>query len=483
MDPIEQLIQLLFRLISIALGLGFVAGAVWLGAYAGVLYSRHKKREERSLDSVLLEIAVPRDNEVKIDAAEQMFGAIYSIKKSGWKMRFDSQDTISFEIVARTEDIRFYVWCPRRLKDLIEKQVHGAYTDADIKEVPEYNIFTENGAVAYSSLQLRNENFYPIKNFKDMATDPLSSLSSVLAKMGEGEGAAIQVLISPADNEWKGSGKGFLSKTKRSESDPEKASYKIDAKTMESIDNKLAKPGFETTVRFVICSPDESSAKTHLSNLKASFEQFSGDLNGFKGRKIRYKASFITDFLYRYHPLYQSYGNKKMVLNSEELATIFHFPNKQITTPHIFWLNAKRAPAPAQIATEGMFIGTSTYRGVSRPVFIQETDRRRHMYIIGKTGTGKSELLKDMIMQDVRAGKGVCFMDPHGDAVEDILKMIPPERAEDVIYFDPSDIERPVGINLLEAKDEQQMHFVATAILNLMYKLYDPYRTGIIGPR
>src|SRR3989344_4835123 len=98
MDPIEQLIQLLFKLIGIALGLGFVAGAVWLGAYAGVLYSRHKKREERSLDSVLLEIAVPRDNEVKIDAAEQMFGAIYSIKRSGWKMRLDTQDTISFEV-------------------------------------------------------------------------------------------------------------------------------------------------------------------------------------------------------------------------------------------------------------------------------------------------------------------------------------------------------------------------------------------------
>ncbi|OGY07654.1 MAG: hypothetical protein A3D24_02330 [Candidatus Blackburnbacteria bacterium RIFCSPHIGHO2_02_FULL_39_13] len=125
----------------------------------------------------------------------------------------------------------------------------------------------------------------------------------------------------------------------------------------------------------------------------------------------------------------------------------------------------------------------SSYRGISRPVYIQDDDRRRHIYIIGQTGTGKSELLKDLIMQDIRAGRGVCFMDPHGDPVEEILKMIPPERAEDVIYFDPSDTERPIGLNLLQALDEQQMHFIATAIINLMYKLYDPYRTGIIGPR
>lgn len=483
MDPLDQLIQLLIKLLGITIALSFVAASLWLGAYIGLLYIRHKKREEKSLDSVLLEIAVPRDNEVKIDAAEQMFGALYSIKRSGWKMRFDSQDVISFEIVAKNEDIRFYVWCPKKLRDLIEKQVHGAYADADIKEVDEYNFFTESGKVAYSSLQLRSDNFYPIKNFKDMATDPLSSITSVLAKMQDGEGVAIQVLISPADNDWKSSGRAYLSKTKKSESDPEKASYKVDAKTMEAIDNKLGKPGFETSIRFVACSPDELSAKTHISNLKAAFEQFSGDINGFKGRKIRYKPSFITDFLYRFHPIYQSWGNRKMILNSEELATIFHFPNRQIATPHIHWLNAKRAPAPSQIPTVGTFIGTSSYRGVDRPVYLQEIDRRRHLYIIGKTGTGKSELLKDMIMQDVRAGKGVCFMDPHGDAVEDILKMIPPERAEDVIYFDPSDIDRPIGINLLEAKDEQQMHFVATAILNLMYKLYDPYRTGIIGPR
>ncbi|OGM11799.1 hypothetical protein A2Z22_04360 [Candidatus Woesebacteria bacterium RBG_16_34_12] len=125
----------------------------------------------------------------------------------------------------------------------------------------------------------------------------------------------------------------------------------------------------------------------------------------------------------------------------------------------------------------------STYRGIRRSVYMSEVDRSRHTYIIGKTGTGKSEFLKSLIRQDINAGKGLCFMDPHGDAVEDILMHIPPERAEDVIYFRPSDTERPMGLNLLEAKTEDQKHFVATSVINLMYKLFDPYKTGIVGPR
>ncbi|OGM21300.1 hypothetical protein A2863_03755 [Candidatus Woesebacteria bacterium RIFCSPHIGHO2_01_FULL_38_9b] len=131
----------------------------------------------------------------------------------------------------------------------------------------------------------------------------------------------------------------------------------------------------------------------------------------------------------------------------------------------------------------GTYLGESAYRGIKRSVNISDSDRMRHIYIIGATGTGKSELLKDLIMQDIKKGAGVCFMDPHGDAVEDLLQMIPPERAEDVIYFRPSDTERPMGLNLLEANTEDQKHFAATAVINMMYKLFDPYKTGIVGPR
>ena len=186
----------------------------------------------------------------------------------------------------------------------------------------------------------------------------------------------------------------------------------------------------------------------------------------------------MIDFIYRYQPIF---GNKS-ILSTEELATLYHFPNKSIETPHIFWVRAKRAPAPAQVPKEGLYLGKSSYRGTTRPVYISDDDRMRHVYIIGKTGVGKSELLTDMILQDIKAGKGVCFIDPH-DTVEKIMEMIPPERAEDVIYFNPSDTDRPMGLTVLDAATEEEKHFVTTSIVGLMYKLYDPHKTGIIGPR
>ncbi|MFZ5932694.1 MAG: type IV secretory system conjugative DNA transfer family protein [Patescibacteria group bacterium] len=469
-----------FLLLLLASLLVFLLVALFFVLFTAFKY---RGREALSLDSVLLQVAVPRGNEIKIDAMEQLFASLYSIKKGGWRRKFSVEPPVSFEIVAKKEDIRFYVWAPKKFKDLVEKLIHGAYPDAEVVEVPEYNIFSEKGKVAYKSLQLSHSNFYPLKTFKELPTDPLAALTSALAKMGEGEAAAIQILVSPAASDWQKEGRKFISETKKQESDPEKAKFATSAKTLEAIESKIAKPGFETAIRMVIVSQNLETAKSHLSNISAAFEQFSGENNSFKGRKVRSKGAFMEDFLYRYQPMFNVLGNRPSVLNSEELAAIYHFPNKQVTTPHIYWLYAKTAPAPSEIAGEGLYLGLSTYRGIKRPVYIKDDDRRRHMYVIGKTGTGKTELLKDLIMQDIRAGKGICYMDPHGDAIADLLKMIPPERAEDVIYFNPGDTERPMGLNLLEAYTEDQKHFVATAVINMMYKLFDPYKTGIVGPR
>ncbi len=382
--------------------------------------------------------------------------------------------------MARKEDIRFYIVVPNKLRDLVEKQIHGSYPGADIRMVDEPNIFSENGYVEFAWLVSRTAVYNPIQIYKNLSVDPLSNLTSALAKMGDGEGAHIQLLIAPADNKWKGKGRSWIGKTKKAEADPEKASYKVDPKTLEAVDNKTSKSGFETTVRIVTCASDKASAKSHLTNIKAAFEQYSGELNGFKGKKMRLKGAFMVDFIYRYQPAL--WWGAQTILNTEELATLYHFPNKTIETPHIFWLNAKRAPAPQQIPDHGLYIGKSVYRGITRPVYVGDVDRERHTYIIGRTGTGKSELLKTMILQDIRAGKGVALIDPH-DLAEDILGYIPPERAEDVIFFEPSDPDRPMGLNMIEAKNEQERHFVTAAIIGLMYKLYDPHKTGIIGPR
>ncbi len=477
---------------SLIAGFFITAILVLLGvlfSYIFVLWYRNRDREKESLESTLLQVTLPRDNEIKIDAAEQLFASLGSMRKGGRLSFSKLQPHLSFEIVGMPGDIRFYVNTPNKFKDLVEKQINGAYPDADIKVVDEktqkagyvlgneYNIFSDSAKVAFASLRLKSSNYLPIKVFKDLPTDPLSSITSILAKMTLGEGAAIQVLISPADSKWKKLGRGYIARTKKNESNPETAKYAADPKELEGIENKIGKPGFNVVVRIVVSSSSIEAAQAHLGNIVSAFSQFDG-ANSFTKNKHRFKGMFMTDFIYRFTPM----RGQTSVLTSEELATVFHFPNKSVSTPHIFWISSKRAPAPAQIPDSGLYLGMSTFRGLSKPVYMQRDDRRRHMYVIGKTGVGKSEFLKDMILQDIKNGEGVCFIDPH-DTIDKLLPLIPPERAEDVILFDPSDTDRPMGLNMLEANTESEKHYVVSSIVGLMYKLYDPNKTGIIGPR
>jgi|CXWL01.1.fsa_nt_gi hypothetical protein len=461
----------------------FILGMLVLLLIGAILillqYLRFRNREEVSLNFVLLEIAVPRDNEIKIDAAEQIFASLYSIKQGGFWQRFKSQQHLSFEIVASKENIRFYVSCHRNNMELVEKILAGAYPGLQVKEVEEYNIFSETGKVAFTEMVLRSESYKPIKVYKELTTDPLSSITASMAKFSEGEAAAIQMIIVPAESEWQKAGEGYIAKTKKSEADPEKAKFKMSPADFEAIDNKVGKQGYLTAVRIVSVANTDGQAKQNLSNLKGAYSQFNGSMNGFKGKSIRFKNGFMVDFIYRYQSMF---GNNS-VLNTEELASLWHMPNKTIETPHIYWLNAKSAPATGGFPSTGLYLGRSIYRGQERPIFISEEDRMRHMYIIGRTGTGKTEQLKTMIIQDMRAGRGLCFLEPHGDGIEELLELVPPERAEDVILFDPSDVARPIGFNLLTVKSDEEMMQVSSAIINLMYKLYDPHKTGIIGPR
>jgi hypothetical protein len=474
-------------LLVLALGVIFVLALVGIAYYYWPRFRgwyKYRQREKTSLKYILLQVTVPRANEIKIDATEQMMAAFSSIKASdnglflGMLKGFKPQPHISFEIVALPESIKFYVSCEQKHQDLVEKQINGAYPDAVVKEVPEYNIFSENGQVAYTAYKLRAGDHFPIKTYKELPTDPLSALTTAMSKMQQGEGAVVQMMIAPADSKWKEPGKAFVKKEK----DPgtgEKPKAPPDQKQLEAVEGKLGKNGFEFVVRVVVSSTNKDSAKAHLGNIKAAFEQFNGPYNGFSGMKIKSEDDFIQDFVYRYMPRYDQLS----VMTPDEIASVFHFPNKSVETPFIEWLASKSAPASEKIPTEGLYIGKSVFRRVERPIFLSDYDRQRHMYIIGRTGVGKSELLKSLMLQDILAGRGLCFIDPHGDAAEEILGMIPPNRAQDVIYWDPSDVARPFGMNMLEYQGEFQKHFVVESMIGLLYKLYDPNKTGIIGPR
>jgi hypothetical protein len=483
MNPnlVSNLTSEIVYIFTIILLIGVCIGLLVALFYGLAIILRSKNREDQSLAHIVLEVRVASDNETKIDAAEQMLSNFTGFSSGGFLNIFKTSPVVSFEIVAKHEEIRFYVSTPQKQKDLIEKQIHGAYPSAEILEVEEPNIFSENGKVEFCQLQLKSSSFFPIKAYKDLAVDPLSAIASAMGKIQDEEGLSLQILVSSAGPKWKSQGKGYISSIKSQEANPEKAKFSVDAKSLEQIESKCSKSGFEVTIRLVSSAQTQEKAKTNLDNLKTAFDQFSSDLNGFKKKKIWFKKGFMMGFIYRYQPIFLTSG-KKTILTSEELATIFHFPNKFIESPHIRWLYSKTAPAPAGIPREGLYLGKSVYRGEERPVFISENDRRRHAYIIGKTGAGKTELMRDMILQDIKEGKGVCLIDPH-DLAESILGFIPPERAEDVIYFDPSDTDRPMGLNLMEAETEDQKHMVANSIIGLMYKLFDPYKTGMVGPR
>ncbi len=487
MDPIYYQI-FLDRAITIglaSLAAVLAAGLTLVLIYLIVIYFRLKKREQISLEMVTLEVKLAKENEIKIDAAEQMFSSFSSLKKSGFFSFLEVDDVVSFEIIGKKAEIRFYVSAPNRIIDLIEKTIYGYYPTADIKKVDEPNIFSEQGKVVFSSLVQKEAPYMPVRLYRDLPTDSLSAITSALSKFDDSEAGIIQILIRPAQSKWKKEGKSYVSSTKKNEANPEKATFKTDPKVLEKIDDKCSKSGFETTIRFVVTAGSKEIANSHLSNIKNAFTQFSSDLNSFGGAKVRFKGGFMINFIYKFFPVIDLPFTKSIsILSTDELATLFHFPNKTVETPHIQWLKAKTAPVPIEVfQTGGTAMGNGYYRGVKRPITIGIEDRRRHVYIIGKTGVGKSVLLHDMAIQDIKAGHGVCVIDPHGDLIDDIIKYIPADRAEDVIYFDPSDVERPMGLNLLEAKTEDQKHFITTSIINLMYKLYDPQRTGIIGPR
>jgi hypothetical protein len=258
----------------------------------------------------------------------------------------------------------------------------------------------------------------------------------------------------------------------------------VEEDVYKAIEEKAGKPVFETLVRVILSTSSIHRSEMLLSEVQGSLAQFyDHNLNGFKLKKIKNQESLATDYIFRFfdHRLFSKTSNN--ILNTEELASLFHLPNYLVSSPGISWLSSRRAEAPVNLPSEGTVIGKTYFRGSEQLVRVSENDKRRHVYILGQTGTGKSNTMKNMILSDIYAGAGVAYIDPHGQDVEDILAKIPKERAEDVVLFDAGDIERPMGLNLFEAKSIEQKDFVIQEAIQMLYRLYDPGHTGIMGPR
>jgi len=476
-----------------------LASAIFLGGLVKyfIELKRKSNNKQHTYDLTFLQILLPKDNEIEISAAEELFSGLLGLKKPWLKALFTGQYRISFEIVSKMTGIGFYVVVPDDIASLVEKQINGVYPEAEIDIINPHEIWDRGEYTKVVELKLKGATYFPIKVYEDLKTDPLSTLTSNMSKLNKDEVLAVQYILQPTNNNWRSAGLKYINHIKAKTSNPEK-NFNIDASFLETISKKVAKPGFDTVIRVISISRDKAGAEANIQNVTSSFEQFTDlNFNKFIQKKRLFKKRFdkllIDRFIYRrinvkeiFIPIISIdvYRNTS-VLNIEELATIFHFPNKEIQTPNIMWLKSRRASSPTNIPTkeEGIWLGVSEFRGTRTEIHMKEHDRARHFYIVGQTGTGKSEMLKYMALQDMRNGEGVCVIDPHGTDVRDLLEKCPPERINDVIYFNASDTERPLGLNLLEANTEGEKHTAINAFIALLYKLYDPNKQGIMGPQ
>lgn len=461
---------------------------IGVGLYFFAQKLKGEDRDKKTKEGVLFEVKVSKENELEIGVAEKMFSNLYSIgsPKKGWQRFITVGQSIGFEIVGLPGEIRFYVYAPKKLADLVEKQILGSYQDAEVNIVEEHNIYRDDSKVAFTQLELDDDMYYPLKTADDFKGDPLANLLSSLSKVGEGEGILVQLVISPAGKEWQKAGRGFINKVESNNADPEKKRISVSQDQLQAITKKTNKMGFRTAIRIVASAPNEDIAEMHVDNVAGAFGQFSSPgINQLTTEKIKksQEREFMRNVLYRRMPLKEV----NCVLNVEELAAMYHLPNKDVTTPNINWMLAKETPSANWISSDinskdTIWLGNNEYRGKIKPICFKREDRRRHLYVIGQTGSGKSWNLVRMMVQDIYNGDGLCFMDPHGETAEMLLDRIPHERAEDVIYFNAGDYERPFGFNLMDYFDEQDKHKVVNGFIGLLKKLFDPNNQGIVGP-
>jgi len=471
--------------VGLVLVLLSIVGLIFLGRYLFIRFVRKVKEassEKKSLEAVVFEIRLPKTNEVEIQAADQMFSGLLGIyeKLKGKQKYVGAKNFVSFEIVGLPETIRFYVVASKSIANTVEKAINGAYPTAEVTQVDEYNIFNDNSKVEFAGLKLDKDSYKPIRTYEELSTDSLASILTTMSKIKTGEAAAFQVVMTGAGSDWRNAGKKYVQKVRHNNSDPEKKKIDAPEDLLAAIEKKCEKGGFYVDFRLVTVANTSADALQALNTMVSSFSQFKKEgcneivkMSLKKGKK----EEFIKDFIYRI-------PRETSILNTAELATIMHFPNKMVNTPHIHWLLSKRAPATAGIPSSGdLWLGNNFYRDVNKRIFMMRDDRRRHMYMVGKTGSGKSYMLQQMALQDIINGEGLAFLDPHGDSAEWLLERIPPHRIEDVIYWDPSDTDRPLGFNIIEYYDEQDKHRVVNAILGMMQKMFDPHNQGITGPR
>lgn len=500
------------------------AGTIAFLVYRQTL--REAKNYERGLKMVPLLIHLPPasediegENRDKRDLTEEvlsqaqvMYNIISSTATKGFKTKIYGQRHLSFEIVSREGLVYYYAVVPTVLIDVVKQAVAAAYPSARLEEMAEHTVFSQVGGMSGTiggEFTLKKNFSYPIATYMESKRDASRALLNALSAATKEDGVGIQILLRPANDSWtkvaigfadkitkdKGVKKGGLGSLfvpkdimealwKPPETEDKKKEEQLNAveqSIVEAIQEKTRYPGYEVLIRVVVSSNTAARSQALLKNIVSAFALFdSPTFNGFKFNLSKNIEELTTAFIFRFFPQQITQN----VLNSVELATIFHLPDQNsIPTSQVKRQMSKQVDGPTQTMDEGLLLGYNEFRGIKKPIRIGMKDRRRHIHIIGQTGVGKSVLQENLAYQDMMDGRGFAFVDPHGDSVEALLSKVPKERVEDVVYFNPSDMANPIGLNMFEFDHPDQKDFLVQEAISMLYGLYDPGHTGIVGPR
>jgi hypothetical protein len=475
-------------------------------------YRKLNRLKILNVDSVLLMLEIPKTNDKKELAAEQLFASLHGILRDKMELKNSGgvQEHLSFEIASLGGQIRFYVWVPKILQSFVEGQIYSQYPSVQIHKVEDdYVDHRKNYPVAYSAeITLVDNEALPIKTFESFEVDPLAGITGTLAKLNPdgGEELWIQILTRPVSDNWHQSTDKWVRKVKSGRKsfklggfdfvwlieafgalwappagggDKSAPAVELSDRTKTRItkaEEKATKLGYEVKIRLVYVGADEISAKLNMQALVGTFKQFnSTNLNGFKIMGGSFNAADLDAYKIR------QFTSRGFVLNISELASVYHLPHTNVETPNIVWATNKTAEPPAKLpmltgnpATDENIsaFGLTDFRGIKHQFGMLRRDRSRHIYIIGQTGAGKSGLLELFALSDVYHNQGYCIIDPHGDFAINNLKFIPEARAKDVVYFNPADTQFPVAFNPLELTDETRKPNISSEVIGVLKRMF-----------
>lgn len=477
---------------------------------AYLTYRNYQKVEVIThMESVLLILEIPKTNDKKELAAEQMFASLHGILRDRDELRENGgvQEHLSFEFASVNGQIRFYVWVPKQLRSFVEGQIYSQYPTVQIRPADEdYTAHEREHTVVYTTdMVLTEPDFLPIKSFQSFEVDPLAGITGTLAKLeATGEEIWVQILARPIADDWhkqtsqwaKGvrDGKSSSLKTglaflpqmlealwKPPEGGPGgtvtvKELSDRDKTRISEAETKATKLGYEVKIRIAYLGDSQINARQQMQAIVGTFKQFnSTNLNGFKASNASYSKESLAAYRQR------TFGNGSYILNIEELASVYHLPHTSVETPNIVWATSKTAEPPAKlpIITGDSAIdenisafGLTNFRGINHQFGMLRTDRSRHVYIIGQTGAGKSGLLELFALSDIFHGHGYAVIDPHGDFAVNNMRFIPGSRMKDVVYFNPADTAFPLGFNPLEVTNPEQKSNISSEVIGVLKRMF-----------